>query len=182
MEVLLHVGHHAQVQLPHDTLFAAHGALDDYIEVVRKSAEALRLVAVADSRDAFVYYRVGEQLGLRWDFGDAETTSDISRRIDRAAADKRPLFSSVACANRALAQLESNNKQEQAALWHRELSNSLADLRNCADLLDAAAAVVDYQLRGGISMEVTAVCADGSALKALASEMRELADAIANAP
>ena len=179
MEVLLHVGHHAQVQLPKDTLFAAHGALDDYIEVVRKSAEALRLVA--DSRDAFVYYRVGEQLGLRWDFGDAETTSDISRRIDRAAADKRPLFSSVACANRALAQLESSNKQEQAALWLRELSNSLADLRNCADLLDAAAAVVDYQLRGGISMEVTAVCADGSALKALASEMRELADAIANA-
>ena len=47
---------------------------------------------------------------------------------------------------------------------------------------DAAAEVVDFRFRGGISMEVTAVCADGSALKALASEMRELADAIANAP
>ena len=55
-----------------------------------------------------------------------------------------------------------------------------ANLFDCADVLDAAAEVLDFQLRGGILMEVTAVCADGRALRTLASGLRELADAIAN--
>ena len=54
-------------------------------------------------------------------------------------------------------------------------------LRNCADLLDAAGAVVDYQLLFGVSMEVAVVCGDGSVLHSLASRPGELADAVANA-
>ena len=51
-----------------------------------------------------------------------------------------------------------------------------------SDVLDAAAEVVDFQLRGGISMEVTAVCTDGATLRTLASGLRELVDAITDAP
>ena len=51
---------------------------------IRKAAHALRLVA--DSRDAFVYYRVGEELGLQWDFSDPETTCDASCRLDHVAS------------------------------------------------------------------------------------------------
>ena len=54
-------------------------------------------------------------------------------------------------------------------------------LRNCADLLDAAGAVVDYQLLFGVSMEVAVVCGDGSVLQSLASKLGELADAVADA-
>ena len=57
-----------------------------------------------------------------------------------------------------------------------------ADLSDCADVFDAAAEVVDFQLRGGISMEVTAVCTDGATLRTLASGLRELVDAITDAP
>ena len=53
------------------------------------------------------------------------------------------------------------------------------DVLDCAELLDAAGKVVDYQLLFGLSMGVTAVCADGSALNVLARGLRELADAIA---
>ena len=53
-----------------------------------------------------------------------------------------------------------------------------ADLSDCADVFDAAAEVVDFQLRGGILMEVTAVCTDGAALRTLASGLRALVDAI----
>ena len=87
--------------------------------------------------------------------------------------------------NRALAeQLEPNKELEQAKLWLRDLSGSLRnlqdDVRDCADLLDAAGKVIDYQFLFGGSMRVTAVCADGSALNVLARGLRELADAIAN--
>ena len=64
-------------------------------------------------------------------------------------------------------------------LWLREVSLSEGDIRDCVDLLDAAAAVADYQLAFGAAFEVTAVCPDGSFLKDLASGLRELADAIA---
>ena len=65
-------------------------------------------------------------------------------------------------------------------VWLRNLSGSVCedDVRDCADLLEAAGAVVEYQFRFGISMRVTAVCADGSALKSLASRLREFADAL----
>ena len=65
-------------------------------------------------------------------------------------------------------------------VWLRNLSGSVCedDVRDCADLLEAAGEVVEYQLRFGISMRVTAVCADGSALKGLASRLREFADAL----
>ena len=70
-------------------------------------------------------------------------------------------------------------------LWLRDVWDSLQhqehNVRNCADLLDAAGAVVDYQLRFGVSMEVAAVCGDGSVLQSLASRLGELADAVANA-
>ena len=70
-------------------------------------------------------------------------------------------------------------------LWLRDvwgyLQHQEDHLRNCADLLDAAGAVVDSQLCFGVSMEVAVVCGDGSVLQSLASRLGELADAVANA-
>ena len=70
-------------------------------------------------------------------------------------------------------------------LWLSDVWGSLQHeedlLRNCADLLDAAGAVVDYQLLFGVSMEVAVVCGDGSVLQSLASRLGELADAVASA-
>ena len=70
-------------------------------------------------------------------------------------------------------------------LWLSDVWGSLQHeedlLRNCADLLDAAGVVVDYQLLFGVSMEVAVVCGDGSVLQSLASRLGELADAVADA-
>jgi hypothetical protein len=184
METLLLAGQHAQAELHCEQrkLREAH-ALAKYKEVICKAAHALRRVAV--SRDAFVYYRVGEELGLQWDFSDPETTCDASRRLDHVASVlcRPPLFGSAACASRELAQhLELNNKLEQAVVWLDGLSNPCAeDLRKCAQLLDAAAEVVDFQLEGGIFMEVAAMCGDGSGLRAIASGLRGFIDAISSA-
>ena len=185
MEILLLAGHHAQAEplCERKQLCELHDALGNYREVTRKGAHALRLVA--DGRDAFVYYRVGEDLGLRWDFSDPETTCEASWRLEHLASVlcRPPLFGSVACASRVLARdLELNNKLEQAMLWLDDLSGPHAeDLRICADLLDAAAAVVDYQLQAGISMEVAALCVDGSGLRAIASGLRDFVDTIVSA-
>ena len=69
--------------------------------------------------------------------------------------------------------------------WLRAVWGSLQHhedhLRNCADLLDAAGAVVDHQLLFGVSMEVAVVCGNGSVLQSLASRLGELADAVADA-
>ena len=46
-------------------------------------AQALRLVA--DDRDAYVYYRVGEELDLDLDFSDPEKTCDLACRLDLIA-------------------------------------------------------------------------------------------------
>ena len=189
---LFQVGRHARAQLIREQaqLRTVHDALLDYKAVARASAQALRLVA--DDRDAYVYYRVGQELDLDWDFSSPETTCDLSRRLDHVASvlhsRPRPLFSSAALAyaSRALAEhLEPNKVLEQAVLWLRDLSSSLQhvqdDVLDCAELLDAAGKVVDYQLLFLISMGVTAVCADGSALRELARGLRELANAIGNA-
>ncbi len=178
-EMLFHVGRHAQAQLIREQaqLRTVHDALRDYRAVARASAQALRLVA--DSRDAYAYYRVGEELDLDWDFSDPDTTCDLARRLNRISL-RRPHFSALACASKAWAEhLRPHNELEQAVLWLRDVSLSEDDIRDCADLFDAAAAVVDYQLAFGVAMEVTAVCPDGSSLKDLASGLRELADAIA---
>ena len=53
---------------------------------VKHFASARALKFVADDRDAYVYYRVGEELDLDWDFSDPETTCDLSRRLDRVAS------------------------------------------------------------------------------------------------
>ena len=178
METLLFAGQHAQAELRCERKLCEAHALGKYREVICKAADALR--RVADSRDAFVYYRVGEELGLQWDFSDPEATCDASRRLDHVASVLcRPLFGSAACASRELAQrLEPNNKLEQA-VWLDGLSGPCAeDLRKCAHLLDAAAEVVDFQLEGGIAMEVVAMCGDGSGLRAIASGLRGFVDAI----
>ena len=180
MEALLQAGQHThtQVYLHQAKLLAAHAAASACRESLRNGAQALRLVA--DSRDAFAYYRVGEELGLRWDFSDPEVTHRLSHQLDccAAALNARPLFGSVACASKGLAELRAGALLETAAVCLNMLSG--ANLFDCADVLDAAAEVLDFQLRGGILMEVTAVCADGRALRTLASGLRELADAIAN--
>ena len=179
MEALLQAGQHthAQMYLNQANLLAAHAAASACRKTLRSSAQALRLVA--DSRDAFAYYRVGEELGLRWDFSDPEVTRRLSHQLDCAAAlNARPLFGSVACASKGLAELRAGALLETAAVCLNMLSG--ANLFDCADVLDAAAEVLDFQLRGGILMEVAAVCADGRALRTLASGLRELADAIAD--
>ena len=189
-EILFHLGRHARAQLIREQaqLRTVHDALRDYKTVARASAQALRLVA--DDRDAYAYYRVGQELDLDWDFSSPETTCDLSRSLDRVAfvlhSRPCPLFSgaALACASRVLAEhLGPNKELEQAVLWLRDLCGSLwhleDDVRACADLLHAAADVHDFQLQSGISMRVSAVCADGPALKGLASGLREFADAIA---
>ena len=182
MEVLLQAGQHTHAQLCRERtrLSAAHSTVSAYAETVRNSAQALQLVA--DSRDAFAYYCVGRELGLRWDFSDPEMARRLSHRLDccAAALASRPLFGSAACASTDLAELRAGVLLEQAAVWLDVLSG--ADLSDSADVLDAAAEVVDFQLRGGISMEVTAVCTDGATLRTLASGLRELVDAITDAP
>ena len=182
MEVLLQAGQHTHAQLCRERarLSAAHSTVSAYAETVRNSAQALQLVA--DSRDAFAYYCVGRELGLRWDFSDPEVTRRLSHQLDgyAAAFTSRPLFGSAACASSGLAELRAGALLEQAAVWLTMLSG--ADLSDCADVFDAAAEVVDFQLRGGILMEVTAVCTDGAALRTLASGLRALVDAIADAP
>ena len=68
---------------------------------------------------------------------------------------------------------------EQAAVWLTMLSR--ADPSDCAAVFDAVAEVIEFQLRGGILKEVTAVCAHGAALRTLASGLRALVDAITDA-
>ena len=181
MEVLLQAGRHTHAQLCRERtrLSAAHSTVSAHAETVGNSALALRLVA--DSRDAFAYYCVGRELGLRWS-SDPEVTRRLPHQLDccAAALTSRPLFGSAACASTDLAELRAGVLLEQAAVWLDVLSG--ADLSDSADVLDAAAEVVDFQLRGGISMEVTAVCTDGATLRTLASGLRELVDAITDAP
>jgi hypothetical protein len=52
------------------------------------------------------------------------------------------------------------------------------DFHDCAELLDAAAAVVDYQLSWGISMSVTTIGHDGPSPRSLAYALREFAAAV----
>ena len=182
MEVLLQAGRHTHAQLCRERarLSAARNTVSAHAETVGNSALALRLVA--DSRDAFAYYCVGRELGLRWDFSDPEMARRLSHQLDccAAALTSRPLFGSAACASTDLAELRAGVLLEQAAAWLDVLSG--ADLSDSADVLDAAAEVVDFRFRGGISMEVTAVCTDGATLRTLASGLRELVDAITDAP
>ena len=176
-EALLSVCEHRRAQLLCEKLklSALRDAVRRYQDIVCASARALKFVA--DDRDAYVYYRVGEELDLDWDFSDPETTCDLSRRLDRVAS----VFHSQPCQTFSGAAFACTSKElERAVLWLRNLSGSVCedDVRDCADLLEAAGEVVEYQLRFGISMRVTAVCADGSALKSLASRLREFADAL----
>ena len=62
-EILLLLGQRTRVQLLREQ--KRLWAVQNYSEVIRRSAQAVRLVA--DDRDAYVYYRVGEELGLDWD-------------------------------------------------------------------------------------------------------------------
>ena len=173
-EALLSVCDHARAQLLREQLklSALRDAARRYQDIVCASARALKLVA--DDRDAYV-----EELDLDWDFSDPETTCDLSRRLDRVAS----VFHSQPCqtfSGAAFACTSRVKELERAVVWLRNLSGSVCedDVRDCAELLEAAGEVVEYQLRFGISMRVTAVCADGSALKGLASRLREFADAL----
>ena len=176
-EALLSVCDHRRAQLLREQLklSALRDAARRYQDIVCASARALKFVA--DDRDAYVYYRVGEELDLDWDFSDPGTTCDLSRRLDRVAS----VFHSQPCQTFSGAAFACTSKElERAVLWLRNLSGSVCedDVRECADLLEAAGEVVEYQLRFSISMRVTAVCADGSALRSLASRLREFADAL----
>ena len=105
-ELLLLLGQRTRVQLLREQ--KRLWAVRNYSEVIRKSAQALRLVA--DDRDAYAYYRVGEELDLDWDFSDPEKTCDLARWLDHFAcalrSRPRQLFSGAAlsCASKALAE------------------------------------------------------------------------------
>ena len=144
-ELLLLLGQHTRVQLLSEQTRLC--TVRDYSEVIRKSAQALRLVP--DNRDAYAYYRVGEELDLDWDFSDPEKTCDLARWLDHIAcalrSRPRQLFSGAAlsCASRALAEQAGANKDlEQMVLRLSDVWGSLQHqedhVRNCADLLDAA--------------------------------------------
>ena len=76
--------------------------------------------------------------------------------------------------------LRPDKELEESLLWLRNLSDTIREeeLRDCADILEAAGAVVDYQLLFGISMHVTAMCADGSTLKGLAEDLHEFVESV----
>ena len=80
-ELLLLLGQRTWVQLLSEQ--TRMRAVRDYSEVIRKSAQALRLVA--DNWDAYAYYRVGEELDLDWDFSDPEKTCDLAHWLDHIA-------------------------------------------------------------------------------------------------
>ena len=134
--------------------------ITDYEEVVCACARALQLVD--DDRDAYAYYRVGEELDLDWDFSDPTQTRDLRRWIDSVAFvfQSRPTpFSGAALARTCkdlTERLRPDKELEESLLWLRNLSYTIREeeLRDCADLLEAAGAVVDYQLLFGISMSV----------------------------
>ena len=118
MEVLLQVGRHTHAPLCRERtrLFATHSTVSAHAKTVGNSALALRLVA--DSRDAFAYYCVGRELGLRWYFSDPEVTRRLPHQLDCCAAAliSRPLFGSAACASSGLAELRAGVVLGQAAI------------------------------------------------------------------
>ena len=118
MEVLLQAGRHTHAQLCRERarLSAAHSTVSAHAETVGNSALALRLVA--DSRDAFAYYCVGRELGLRWNFSDPEMTRRMSHQLDCCAAPltSRPLFGSAACVSSGLAELRAGVALGKAAV------------------------------------------------------------------
>ena len=94
-ELLLFLGQRTRLQLLREQ--ARLWAVRNYCDVICKS-----------DRDAYAYYRVGEELGLDLDFSDPEKTCDLARRLDHIACTlrsrPRQLFSGAAlsCASRAL--------------------------------------------------------------------------------
>jgi len=188
-ELLLLVGQRLQTQLSSELrkLHPVRSALGNCAEVLGQSARALQLVA--DDRDAWAYWRVGEELGLDWDFSDPEMTCNTASwpgSVYEAVSthpQKMP-SGALACVSKALAEQTGTNLELERTLlclryvWalirHRD-----DDFHDCADLLDAAAAVVDYQLSWGIHMRVTTIGHDGPSLRSLASALREFAAAVA---
>ena len=181
---------HTKIALLRDQsrLSVVHKVLREYTEIVRASAEAVSLVA--EDTDLWVYNRVGEEFDLAWDFSDPEAVWDLSARLEHVVSvfDGEPLpFSSsgVACVCKSLAKhVAQNKKLERKVTRLQGLSDSLCqiefDVRDAADLLEAAAEVYDFQLQHGIPMRIGAICEDGVAVIELAFGLRLLADAVAS--
>lgn len=137
-----------------------------------------------------MYYPVGQELGLDWDFNDPEVTHALARRFSKFVSDldeKRFSFSgaALACANKSMAEhLLANMELEQTIARLRSLSVTIRsaedDAREAADMLEAAADVQDFQSKHRISMRICSACKNGNATRELASELRDLADAIAS--
>ena len=143
---------------------------------------------MADDRDAWAYCRVGEELGLDWDFSDPGTTRNMARWLgsvsDAFCHPRKMPSGALACVSKSLAeQTRTNFELEQTLLCLRYVWASIRqredDFHDSADLLDAAAAVVDYQLPWGIHMSVTTIGHDGPSLRSLAPALRETAGATA---
>ena len=130
----------AQMLREQEELCALYGVAKDYEEVVCACARALQLVD--DDRDAYVYYHVGEDLNLGWDFSDPTQTRELRRWLDSVAFvfQSRPTpFSGAALARtcKDLAEsLRPDKELEESLLWLRNLSDTIREeeLRDCADL------------------------------------------------
>ena len=143
-------------------LSAVQTLLRDHKATALEAAKVLSLIA--DDRDAYVYYRASEELGLDWDFSDHETTRAQVARFQSFTGcfeERQRPFSNAALASANKAMLES--------LWaNAELEQEVSTLRSlavlarswdrvvleAADMLEAAAAVQAFQLEHGILMKL----------------------------
>ena len=142
---------------------------------------------MADDRDAYAYYRVAEVLGLDWDFSDPNSTLELASwlsTLDDAICGglERSSWGALGCTCKALAEQSCRNLElEYEAAWLHSVGALIqaGEFHDCAAVLEAAAAVVDYQLSSSIAMTVAAFCGNGSVLRALASALRVFADTVA---
>ena len=168
-------------------LGAVQTLLRDHKATALEAAKALSLIA--DDRDAYVYYRASEELGLDWDFSDPETTrAQVARfqSFTRCFEERQRPFSNAALAGASKAMLESlwaNAELEQEVSTLRSLAVHVHSwervVLEVADMLEAAAAVQAFQLEHGILMRLCLVCQDSQATEKLSARLHDLADAIA---
>ena len=169
-------------------LGAVQKLLLDHKATAFEAAKALSLIA--DDRDAYVYYRASEELGLDWDFSDPETTrAQVARfqSFTRFFEKRQRPFSNAALACASKPMLESlwaNAELEQKVLTlrsHAMLTHSWEHVVNeVADMLEAAAAVQAFQLEHGILMRLCLACQDSQATEKLSVRLHGFADAIAS--
>ena len=118
-------------------------------KAVRQGATALR--AVADHRDAFVYYFVAQKLDLAWDFNDSQMALDLARRLEDISSMVNEFLSvkAAACGSKNLTRFAWVLNVTRLIPWLHKLHGIHSQLQASAALLDATATVLDHQLQVG---------------------------------